>query len=245
MDEVVKILEFYMMHPLKFLKTNPYNQHLVFELYADKYHGIDIEQNSSCLWVPSFFKDLFSLPIEGHVVFNQESKDVISVFKPLHIYEIDSYSHCAIVIYLDPGNIFYIDFYSETGRLRPFRVERISHAKLANYVQAAIENNVAEFVKFHRGTKDYQRYLDERYSDFDLMDRITEYEITYLPRVSDILRVVMTKTYGLNQSEDYFEEDFSGLETDVPVEEAKMLGYQILLEEMTMLFDSCKMLQGY
>lgn len=207
-----------------FIRVNPYNEHIIYDLYEHNNQGKNIDYNCSCFYIPPFFKDLFKLPLVGNRIY-KSGDPVMPKFKNMHFYQINPYSHHSIIIYLNVSKIYYIDYYSETGRESPLRIEKITKTKLNKYISALIGGDLDEVVKFHMGNDKFRQMLTN--AKF-LLEDISEQQIKYIPQLSDVLRVILSKSHC--DQMDYTDEDLEDLESKKAIEKAKILGYQELAE---------------
>ncbi len=238
-NEYIPILSFIRQHKDIFLKTNPYNHHLIGHLYDDKYNNSPIIKNYSCMYVPLYFLDLFGVKkIDEYTNIDLNNVQL----RCGHIYHINVYSHEAILVYVDPEYMYYIDYYSETGRDQPFRIDSVSLQLMMDYILGSLSNNVDAYVNFHNGNERFRKYILERYPGAELMESIMEYKIKCIPQISDILRIMFVKRFANIDSEDYSAEDLAYTlktpEMSVEVEHAKLVGYRLLLDAQTMLMVS-------
>lgn len=131
---------------------NPYNMHLLDTLCYD-----NIDEHHCCFWVPPVLCDMLRLqaPDKGTCV-------DYSMMRPGHYYYLECLDHHVSIIYLELEIIFYVDYYQETGREFPFRIEQITVAELNRFLQSVTDANLDEYVKFHKGDSALRDHLESQ-----------------------------------------------------------------------------------
>lgn len=213
------VLAFMQHHLIPVFGTNPYDKHLLLNLYQDA-----IINGNSCFWIPPFLCDILRLqaPQHGQLV-------DLTMMRPGHYYFLECLSHYASILYLDSNIIYYVDYYVETGRASPFRIEQISIAQLYQLITSASTFDVEGYVNFHGGNADHLAmvHLDIQYNrpklgGPSLIEAIYEQPLQDGINLHDLLRVIDRSHPSFPMSDidanDYTEEDFEGLsETALPL----------------------------
>ena len=180
---ICRVLDFIVEYRDLIIHTNPYDSHLLFHLYETCVE--DLHENfiwlSTCFALPPFLCDVLHLqaPRKG------KRYDVVPVLKKNHYYYFSVFNHDFSIIYLDDSHIYLIDYYSETKRLLPFRVLKMSKNKLTTLLESLTNNDVDSYLKIHEGNDAFEKEFKKifrrtarRHPEFaKLFDRVYEQEL--------------------------------------------------------------------
>lgn len=237
------VLKFMQEHTVDVFTVNPYNMHMLSDLRHD-----DITQYHSCFWVPPLMCDILQLqaPNKGKLIYcglrpnsnrfifpyqqaainNLKQPDNYrKMMRPGHYYYLECWNHHLSIIYLRSGEIFYVDYYYETGRETLFRIEQISLTELNRFLKSAIEVNVRGYVRFHKGNADYRKLLKsdlKHIGHSSLIEYIYEQPLTDGIDLKDLRRVLdeFNPSFPISDvdaysREHYIEEDFEDLPPEI------------------------------
>ena len=239
-DSIIKVFDVIWKNADLIIHTNPYDLHLLVGLYESYVE----RENKSYIWystcfaLPPFLCDVLKLkaPVKGI------KSTSIPQLKPGNYYYFSVFSHDFSIVYVNAKNIYYIDYYSETQRLHPFRMEKLSLERLNIFLQALSKNDINAYLNFHAGSDDFnaefrddfQRLYNKKPSLAKLFSEVFEQKLASKIDVEDILRVLLKENPSFPMLDydlyDYTKEDFE----DKPkgaLEEAQNI-YQSCLEKV-------------
>jgi predicted transcriptional regulator len=214
----MEVFDFIQKHNDLIIHTNPYDLHLLIGLYESFVE----RKNESYIWystcfaIPPFLCDVLKLkaPINGI------RYDFVPQLKPGNYYFFNCFDHEFSIVYLDDKTIYCIDYYSETQRSHPFRLERFSLEKIKIFIEALMKNDINGYVKFHGGNasyeetfkEDFQR-IYEKYPELaKLVNEVYEQKLNSYVTIEDVFRVLLKENPSFPMSDidsiDYTEEDF-------------------------------------
>lgn len=178
-DQIVKIIQTYPRH---WMMTNPYVPIVIDYINQN----IDIMNVYSCFNIPPYIFDLFRL-YESQKIENPKE------CQPNHIYFFDVYSHMFTILYFSKEDIWYFDYYIETGRPEPLRLEKITLEEFDHMLDVMNNNNIKEIVQFHRGGQELHFELENaiRNSQFKTyIERMQGYKMMQPSQLINMLDVV-------------------------------------------------------
>ena len=184
----------------------------VVDYYESRYgSGVEWDHVAySCFFVPRYIGDLLRIDTDQyHLRFQNCTDAIVANLRPNRMFIFDIHNHVFTILIL-ATKIYYIDYYSETGRPKYFRIERITQKQLQDYVQALQTldfKSIAQFNQFtspasleHSYQTDVSRLMQLDPDDSirihfkhllaqSYIEGVYYHEITYIPTLADILRV--------------------------------------------------------
>lgn len=188
-QQIVKIIQEYPRH---WMMTNPYASAVIDNTNQD----LDIMETYSCFNIPPYIFDLFRL-YESQKIENPEK------CQPNHIYFFDVYNHIFTILYFSKDDIWYFDYYIETGRSEPLRLEKITLEEFDHMLGVMSTNNIEEIVQFHRGKLargTSPMLAEELYSELEnavrsgqlktYIERMQGYKMIRPPQLTNMLDII-------------------------------------------------------
>lgn len=182
----------------------------------------------SCFFAADFILDLYG-------VYNRQTHNIIiddvdsfkEQFEPGYIYKFGILDHNFVVVYLADNQIYYTDYYAETGRYKLYRFELMPRESVIDYVKDYTSENFDRHTEFHKADKKwYQKsYVREYYdtktrcaeSNYHKME-YEKFMITCEPTIKDVVRVIENSVteetfieYENMTIDDLFHTDYSNI----------------------------------
>lgn len=188
--------------------SNKYNISILYNLYEQYRQGVNYKYDEfACFFVPPYIANLYGVNVydrETSVDCTINFNSVIRRGSGQRLYVFYIEDHEFAVLYLNHNEIYYIDYYVETGREDIFRIEMITVEDIIKHHQALKTGNYSKITNFNHGDETYKKSLKDTISHLvhilgrsrNLVREIFYYDLDYEPTLLDILRVTH---YGLNE----------------------------------------------
>lgn len=151
--------------------------------------------------------------------------DFTSIFRSGNVYHFYILNHSFTIIYENKDEIYYCDYYMETGRgdrqigeqrPRAFRFERKRREQIERYVKSYLDKDYDYQCLFHSGDlyyyEDYKKDFEEHKNNMDIVGMyITRQPILRDPTVHDLLNLIKK---GKNLLLDIIDEEGDELKRD-------------------------------
>jgi len=177
---IVKVIN---KHPRLWMMTHPF--------MGDRLEFIENEENDimehfSCFNIPPYLQTLFRAD------YNIKSKSAMTFdqISPGKIYVFYVFNHHFTVLYFPSGEIWYVDFYIETGRENPLRFERMNQQDFESMYEVMKHTDLDAIATFHRGDKNFHRDVMDQavyYPGTPYIEEIKISEMADVPEVSDLI----------------------------------------------------------
>lgn len=241
-----EVLDFMREHAEIVLALNPYNMHQLDTLSQSRPIGCNC-----CFWIPPLICDILQLqaPECGKKLLTSDGRPCYYSMRPGHYYYLECFNHHLSILYTTSGDIWYIDYYNETGRDAVFRVEKITLKELNRFVRAVTEGDIRAYSRFHKGNKDFKKSLrsvSKYIKPGSLVEAIYEQELSVEKEwlgLSELKRVIdetapsiLINDFDECDREFYVEDDFherptEELEKAKRLREAYITVFQLLLSD--------------
>lgn len=240
-----EVLDFMSEHAEIVLALNPYNMHQLDTLSQSRPIG-----RNCCFWIPPLICDILRLkaPEKGKLLLTSGGHACYHSMRPGHYYYLECFNHHLSILYTCSGDIWYIDYYNETGRDAVFHVEKITLKQLNRFVRAVTEGDIRAYSRFHKGDKGFLKSLrsvSKYIKPGSLVEAIYEQELPVEKEwlgLSELRRVIeeTAPSFPINDfdacdREFYVEDDFSDRPTELEkakkLKAAYMTVFQLLIED--------------
>lgn len=189
-SQIGKILSFITNNDDLFLITNPFLTNLE-TLFSHSLLDAIKFASRSCFSIQPYFFEFF-------LINEKERTEVIIddfLDQPIEkgIYILKLYSHEATIISISSSEIYYVDYYMETGRKNKLRAEKITFERLKTFLKSAIDQNIGEYVQFHGADSRFFNSMKRVRSSF--FEELSYYPFNEYHQVSfnDLLRVALLR----------------------------------------------------
>jgi hypothetical protein len=247
-----EVLSFINSNWVPCLYVNRHLEESIDDYYESREGGSDLysDQTSySCFFVPGYLGDILKIDTDQYQSkFQDCTYSIQDELKQGRMFIFDIVDHVFTVLFLSLDQIYYIDFFMETDRPKYFRCERITLDQLREYIHAMQTLDfmkISQFNQFQDSENaalglehDYNASVDrisregsDRHREifkYMIVDRsyiehVHYHEISYLPTLSDILRVAYQSRDDLHSFIEQYPHVKEGIEADIQYLETKLL----------------------